>query len=230
MLLWLAHSGKLRGIAKIVGLYASPFCAVTLPSFTWLKSMMQWILLADQVARCTKIIKPNTDEAKYVINVKQIAKVRRAADFVLRRGSCGVLLLACRLRYVSPHNKRKLSARFTPAEDSGSPTSRLVTPDSYHRDRGVPSTHFAVGLGKEGALMDVTGEFGVLTRTYVPLKRRVPGVQFVVGLGDKVAPTDIEEGMRVGCAAPPSNTCMPVSRAFDFFFLNPAAWLQVAAS
>lgn len=29
-----------------------------------------------QVARCTKIINPNTDDAKYVINVKQIAKVR----------------------------------------------------------------------------------------------------------------------------------------------------------
>jgi len=28
----------------------------------------------EQVARCTKIINPNTDEAKYVINVKQIAK------------------------------------------------------------------------------------------------------------------------------------------------------------
>lgn len=28
-----------------------------------------------QVARCTKIIDPNTDNAKYVINVKQIAKV-----------------------------------------------------------------------------------------------------------------------------------------------------------
>jgi hypothetical protein len=28
-----------------------------------------------QVARCTKIISPNTDDAKYVINVKQIAKV-----------------------------------------------------------------------------------------------------------------------------------------------------------
>jgi hypothetical protein len=27
-----------------------------------------------QVARCTKIINPNTDDAKYVINVKQIAK------------------------------------------------------------------------------------------------------------------------------------------------------------
>lgn len=27
-----------------------------------------------QVARCTKIINPNTEEAKYVINIKQIAK------------------------------------------------------------------------------------------------------------------------------------------------------------
>jgi 26S proteasome regulatory subunit T1 len=26
------------------------------------------------VARCTKIINPNTDDAKYVINIKQIAK------------------------------------------------------------------------------------------------------------------------------------------------------------
>lgn len=29
----------------------------------------------NQVARCTKIINPNTEDAKYVINVKQIAKV-----------------------------------------------------------------------------------------------------------------------------------------------------------
>lgn len=28
-----------------------------------------------QVARCTKIINPGTEDAKYVINVKQIAKV-----------------------------------------------------------------------------------------------------------------------------------------------------------
>jgi hypothetical protein len=27
------------------------------------------------VARCTKIISPNTEDAKYMINVKQIAKV-----------------------------------------------------------------------------------------------------------------------------------------------------------
>lgn len=27
-----------------------------------------------QVARCTKIIQPHTDDAKYVINIKQMAK------------------------------------------------------------------------------------------------------------------------------------------------------------
>ncbi|CAA3006785.1 26S protease regulatory subunit 7 [Olea europaea subsp. europaea] len=37
------------------------------------KQMMQENL-CDQVARCTKIISPNTEDAKYVINVKQIAK------------------------------------------------------------------------------------------------------------------------------------------------------------
>ena len=31
-----------------------------------------------QVARCTKIINPGTDEAKYVINVKQLAKASPA--------------------------------------------------------------------------------------------------------------------------------------------------------
>ncbi|CAI5951457.1 unnamed protein product [Closterium sp. NIES-65] len=39
-------------------------------SDTGLAAPSQW----DLVARCTKIINPNTDDAKYVINVKQIAK------------------------------------------------------------------------------------------------------------------------------------------------------------
>ena len=34
-------------------------------------------------------------------------------------------------------------------------------------------------------------------------------MQFVVGLGDKVAPTDIEEGMRVGCARAFHSAAMP---------------------
>ncbi|KFK44055.1 hypothetical protein AALP_AA1G210200 [Arabis alpina] len=48
----------------------------------------QWDLVSDkqmmqeeqplQVARCTKIISPNTEDAKYVINVKQIAKLNVA--------------------------------------------------------------------------------------------------------------------------------------------------------
>lgn len=53
-------------------------------SDTGLAPPSRWDLVSDkqmmqeeqplQVARCTKIINPNTDEAKYVINVKQIAK------------------------------------------------------------------------------------------------------------------------------------------------------------
>ncbi|OAY79821.1 26S protease regulatory subunit 7 [Ananas comosus] len=52
---------------------------------TGLATPSQWDLVSDkqmmqeeqplQVARCTKIISPNTEDAKYVINVKQIAKV-----------------------------------------------------------------------------------------------------------------------------------------------------------
>ncbi|KAF2285106.1 hypothetical protein GH714_037913 [Hevea brasiliensis] len=54
-------------------------------SDTGLAAPSQWDLVSDkqmmqeeqplQVARCTKIINPNTEDAKYVINVKQIAKV-----------------------------------------------------------------------------------------------------------------------------------------------------------
>ena len=53
-------------------------------SDTGLAPPSQWDLVSDkqmmqeehslQVARCTKIINPNTDDAKYVINVKQLAK------------------------------------------------------------------------------------------------------------------------------------------------------------
>ncbi|KAK6153531.1 hypothetical protein DH2020_013170 [Rehmannia glutinosa] len=54
-------------------------------SDTGLAAPSQWDLVSDkqmmqeeqplQVARCTKIINPNTEDAKYVINVKQIAKI-----------------------------------------------------------------------------------------------------------------------------------------------------------
>lgn len=36
-------------------------------------------------------------------------------------------------------------------------------------------------------------------------------LQFVVGLGDKVAPTDIEEGMRVGCALFPDTVLLQLA-------------------
>ena len=76
---------------------------------------------------------PGTDTAKYVINIKQIAKV-------------GLVVLL-----------QPLTPRSCPADS----------------ERGI-------------------------------------AVQFVVGLGDKVAPTDIEEGMRVGQVPPPPHElCKP---------------------
>ena len=41
-----------------------------------------------QVARCTKIISPNTDDAKYIINIKQIAKFVVGLGDKVRRGTC----------------------------------------------------------------------------------------------------------------------------------------------
>jgi 26S proteasome regulatory subunit T1 len=56
-------------------------------SDTGLAPPSRWDLVSDkqmmqeehplQVARCTKIINPNTDEAKYVINVKQVCSAGR---------------------------------------------------------------------------------------------------------------------------------------------------------
>lgn len=40
------------------------------------------------MARCTKIINPNTDEAKYVINIKQIAKFVVGLGDKVSRGTC----------------------------------------------------------------------------------------------------------------------------------------------
>lgn len=86
------------------------------------------------MARCTKIINPNTEEAKYVINVKQIAKVFEHT-------------------YSSFNNECK-----------------------YVKKRECKYVFMNVGWN--------------LNYFYA--------LQFVVGLGDKVSPTDIEEGMRVG--------------------------------
>ena len=71
--------GDLKEIAKKV----NDLCGVK-ESDTGLAAPSQWDLVSDkqvmqeeqplQVARCTKIIAPATDDAKYVINVKQIAK------------------------------------------------------------------------------------------------------------------------------------------------------------
>lgn len=62
-------------------------------SDTGLAPPSQWDLTADkmmlqesqplQVARCTKIINPGTDNAQYVINVKQLAKFVVVRFFLL---------------------------------------------------------------------------------------------------------------------------------------------------
>lgn len=100
-----------------------------------------WLLITVQVARCTKIISPNTEDAKYVINVKQIAKVQP---------------IICTSLPVFGYN------------------------------------WFSSWL------------------------------QFVVGLGDKVSPTDIEEGMRVGCV--PCLSTHFFSGLFLPSFLYPLLW------
>jgi len=74
-----AAEQELKDIQKRV----NDLCGVK-ESDTGLAPPSRWDLVSDkqmmqeeqplQVARCTKIINPNTDEAKYVINVKQIAK------------------------------------------------------------------------------------------------------------------------------------------------------------
>jgi hypothetical protein len=66
-------------------------------SDTGLAPPSRWDLVSDkqmmqeehplQVARCTKIINPNTDEAKYVINVKQVRARLRARNWGLRPGA-----------------------------------------------------------------------------------------------------------------------------------------------
>jgi len=74
-----AVENDLKSISKKV----NDICGIK-ESDTGLAHPSQWDTVSDkqamqeepplQVARCTKIINPNTDDAKYVINVKQIAK------------------------------------------------------------------------------------------------------------------------------------------------------------
>lgn len=97
--------------------------------FSQISSSLKFFLFCVQVARCTKIISPNTEDAKYVINVKQIAKVR-----------------------------------WIPEPNVSAKTNLCVA---------------------------IWFVFYSWFCFYSYL-------QFVVGLGEKVSPTDIEEGMRVG--------------------------------
>ncbi len=77
------HIKKAEADLKDILKRVNDICGVK-ESDTGLAPPSRWDLVSDkqmmqeeqplQVARCTKIINPNTDDAKYVINVKQIAK------------------------------------------------------------------------------------------------------------------------------------------------------------
>eukprot|EP00697_Spironema_sp_BW2_P011785 gnl/Spiro4/27632_TR13760_c0_g1_i1.p1 gnl/Spiro4/27632_TR13760_c0_g1~~gnl/Spiro4/27632_TR13760_c0_g1_i1.p1 ORF type:complete len:426 (+),score=144.16 gnl/Spiro4/27632_TR13760_c0_g1_i1:102-1379(+) len=80
------YAGSIKTLesdVKSIAQKVQELCGVK-ESDTGLAQPSQWDLVADkqmmqqeqplQVARCTKIINPGTEEAKYVINVKQIAK------------------------------------------------------------------------------------------------------------------------------------------------------------
>lgn len=74
---------KVEKDLKVISKKVNDLCGIK-ESDTGLAHPSQWDTVSDkqvmqeeqplQVARCTKIINPNTDDAKYVINVKQIAK------------------------------------------------------------------------------------------------------------------------------------------------------------
>lgn len=81
---------ELKGVCICMCFFASMFMCVVCSNLgvkesdTGLSPPSQWDLVSDkqmmhqeqplQVARCTKIINANTDEAKYVINIRQMAK------------------------------------------------------------------------------------------------------------------------------------------------------------
>ena len=105
------------------------------------------------MGRCTKVINAGQDDAKYMINIKQYAKVRRLPQRCAR--------LPLPPRFLSIARARAL--------------------------RACPLT----------------------------ARRALAPPQFVVALGDKVSPTDIEEGMRVGCAREKYKIMLPLPPKVD---------------
>ena len=119
-------------------------------SDTGLAPPSQWDLVSDkqmmqeeqplQVARCTKIINPNTDDAKYVINVKQIAKfvvgLVRAASAPTRAERSGGQY-AAGARPAARHPAR--THPFTrPAHDSRCACRRRLRPPAALTPRRSP--------------------------------------------------------------------------------------------
>jgi hypothetical protein len=67
------RDARLTSLALLIGMHMTTSCVWT-TTLSYCFSNNEFCSLM-KVARCTKIISPNTDDAKYVINVKQIAKV-----------------------------------------------------------------------------------------------------------------------------------------------------------
>ncbi|MGH0127859.1 UNVERIFIED_CONTAM: hypothetical protein FKN15_032528 [Acipenser sinensis] len=113
-----------------------------------------------QVARCTKIINADSEDPKYIINVKQFAKFvvdlsDQVAPTDIEEG----------MRVGVDRNKYQIHIPLPPKIDPTVTMMQIINADSEDPKYIINVKQFA---------------------------------KFVVDLSDQVAPTDIEEGMRVG--------------------------------
>ncbi|KAJ6308689.1 hypothetical protein OIU76_018301 [Salix suchowensis] len=115
-------------------------------SDTGLAAPSQWDLVSDkqmmqeeqplQVARCTKIISPNTEDAKYMINVKQIAKPYLNFTSIFSISLIGDVFILRRTNMVD-RNKYQIQIPLPPKID---PSVTMMTveekPDVTYNDVG----------------------------------------------------------------------------------------------
>ena len=173
------------------------------------------VLRCMQVARCTKIINPGTDEAKYVINVKQLAKASPAVQLmgsILFCWPAVLLLSACFWAAATPCRPPVLCPFCCPwpalvfCEPA---VLRCTYVPACSKGNVLHSSHPLITFCLARLLISCRSACSnaLLLGKWQPRRQQSSAVlfppavvllQFVVGLGDKVAPTDIEEGMRVG--------------------------------
>ena len=133
-----------------------------------------------QVARCTKIIAPNTDDAKYVINVKQIAKFvvalgDRVAPTDIEEG----------MRVGVDRNKYQIQIPLPPKIDptvtmmTSSPSMPFPCPHPCpHQTTGRRSSSGAAASGTRmppGSRLDGSRPRPAVTRRCAPIGRCRPG-------------------------------------------------------